>query len=212
MREVIGVVGDIRQQGPTEQPENEIYLPAAQQSAPRLLLTLRTTPGLPPPGQEIRALVHELAPEVPVDSLGTMDDLVARSIADQRFLTWLVTCFGALALVVAVVGTYSTASCAAARRHREHGIRRALGAQRAALIGRTLGRDAMVVGVGIGVGLLGSWGLSRWLQGSLFGLTALDPIALALACTVLAATALAAALGPALRASRVDPAEILRVE
>jgi putative ABC transport system permease protein len=212
LREVIGVVADVRQGGPAKEPGAEIYLPYSQQHVPRLLLTLRTKPGLPAPIDEVRALVRELAPGVPIDDQRTMDDLIAASIADQRFLTALVTAFGALALLLAVVGTYSTAACVAARRRRELGIRQALGARRRTLVARASRQSATVAATGIAAGLVATWLLSRWLESSLFGLSTLDPRSLALACAMLAGAAVAAALGPAVRAARVDPAEILRAE
>ncbi|HVS66890.1 MAG TPA: ABC transporter permease [Thermoanaerobaculia bacterium] len=209
LREVIGVVGDVRQSGPTEEPRPQIYVPYSQGRVNRLLLALRVAPGLEPPVDEIRALITEMAPGMPIDDLRTMREWIDRSIAVQRFLTLLVTAFGALALFLAVIGTYSTASCAATRRLRELGIRQALGAARGALVFDTLARAAAVAGLGAAGGLVVTGIASRWLEGNLYGLSALDPAILSAVALLLLGAAVFAALGPTLRAVRVDPMRVL---
>ena len=207
--EVIGLVGDVRQAGPAEEARVEIYVPYAQSPVNRLLLTLRLAPALELPIAAIRALLAEMAPGTPIDDTRTMREWLDRSIAVQRFLTLLVTAFGSVALLLAVVGTYSTASCAATRRLREMGIRQALGAQRGSLVLRALGRAAVVASAGAAGGLALTGIAARWLEGSLYGLSALDPAILAAVSLLLLGAAIGAALGPALRAVRVDPMRVL---
>jgi predicted permease len=208
-REVIGVVGDVRQRGPAEEPQPEVYVPSAQGSVGRLLLTLRLAPGLEPPVDEIRSLVAELAPGTPIDDVSTMSQWLARTIAVQRFLAILVSAFGAIALLLAVVGTYSTARCAATRRLRELGIRQALGAERRDLVLRATLRTAGVAAAGALGGLALTAVVARWLEGNLHGLSALDARTLASTALLLLAAAALAALGPAWRAARMDPMRVL---
>ena len=212
MRTVIGVVGDTRQVGLAQDPEPEVHVPYSQSYVPRLLLTLRMAPGLEPPVADLRRLLAEIAPAVPIDTVRPVAELLSASIEEQRFLTFLVSGFGTLALVLAVVGSYATASCAAARRRRELGIRQALGAARAALLRRALVGTALVASCGAIAGLVVTVLVSRWLEAYLFEISAIDPPTLAVATGLLVVAAVLAALAPALRASRVDPVQVLRAE
>lgn len=209
-REVIGVVGNVLQLGAARPPQPEVYFPFSQQPIrQRLLLTLRLDPGIDPPMTAIRNLFAELAPGVPIDDVRTMHEWLDQSIAVERFVTLLVSTFGALALLLAMVGTYSTASYAAARRRREIGIRHALGADRGRLVVAALQRTAAVAAIGMVFGLGITGVASRYLASSLHGLGALDPKTLTISAMLLFGSAVAAALGPAWRAARVDPMRVL---
>jgi ABC-type antimicrobial peptide transport system permease subunit len=131
-------------------------------------------------------------------------------MAQPRFATATMTAFALIALALASIGLYGVLSYAVSQRGRELGVRTALGASRSNLLGLVLREGLVVTTLGIVLGIVGAAGVSRLMQGALFGVTPLDPISFALAPAVLLPVALAACLVPALRAARVGPAEALR--
>ena len=158
----------------------------------------------------MRAEVRSLAPDAPLYNVRTLDALVDASVSDARFRTVLLALFAALALLLAVVGTYGVISLAVAQRTREMGIRLALGAAPGDILRMVLagGLQPLVAGglVGLGGGIL----LSRAVAGLLFNVTPADPATFAIASLVILVAGLAAAWLPARRACRVDPALALR--
>jgi predicted permease len=209
MLDVIGVVGDIRH-GLGTDPEPEIFLPLGQQATFRMMLTIKLHDGVAPPIEAIHAAVREVGPDVPIDLVSTMHDRLASTTAQARFLTSLVTAFAALALLLAVVGTYATASYAVSRRLTEVGIRMALGARPASVFLLVVLSNAAAAGLGVIMGLALTLFLSRYLEAYVFGITAQDPATVVLACALISAAATLAAIGPATRAARLDPNEVLR--
>ncbi|MGD8278942.1 MAG: ABC transporter permease, partial [Gemmatimonadota bacterium] len=212
LREVVGVVDDVAQRGPGEEREAQIYAPAAQQRILRYSLVLRMQDGVPPPAGAIRALVNEVGSGVPVDRIATMNELFAESTAESRFLAFLLSTFALLALILAVVGTYGTASYAVTRRLREMGIRLALGAGGPSILGLMLGSAAAAVAAGVMAGTVMAFALSRFLASYVFGITAHDPLSFLAAAVLIALAAIVASLVPALRAARVDPNRVLRMD
>jgi predicted permease len=212
LRTVIGVVGDTRQVGLAADPEPEVHVPYSQSHVPRLLLTLRLAPGLEPPVDELRGLLAEIAPGVPIDTVRPVEELLAESIEEQKFLAFLVSGFGAFALALATAGSYATASYAAARRRRELAIRQALGARSGSLLRRAVLGTGLVAGAGALAGLAATAALSRWLEAYLFEISAVEPRILALVTALLVGAAVLAAFAPARRASSVDPVQVLRSE
>ena len=124
----------------------------------------------------------------------------------------LIGTFALIAIILAAVGVYGVMSCLVALRTREIGIRVAMGARLEHVLRLVLGESVALTGIAIAVGLLGAWGLSRYLRSMLYGVTVLDSFTFAIMPVVLAAIAIAAALVPALRASRIDPITALREE
>lgn len=212
LREVIGVSGDISQRGPGEDAEPQIYAPASQAPAPRLSLVLRLNAGTPIPVDAIRTIVNEVGSGVPVDRIATVDELFADSTAEARFLAFLITTFAFLALALAAIGTYGTASYAVAQRMREMGIRLALGAAASSVLGLVLRNAFRTAAVGIITGTAAALVLTRFLESYVFGITVHDPIAFIVAGCVIGLSAILASLVPALRAARVDPNRVLRTE
>jgi predicted permease len=212
MREVIGVVGDVRQRGPAEDAEPQIYVPYVQEHLPRLSLLVEQRPDVVFSVGAFRQLVREIAPDVPVDRVEPLQDRYRAGAAQTRFLASLLVVFAALGLLLAAVGTYATANYAVSRRIREVGVRRALGAPATKVFRLVLARALGVTGIGMAAGVALTLALSRFLEGYVFGITARDPATVALACTVIAASATLASVGPALRAARVDPNRVLRAE
>jgi ABC-type antimicrobial peptide transport system permease subunit len=141
-----------------------------------------------------------------------MDDRRAASLASTRFSTGLLTIFGVIALVLAAVGVYGVISYGVAQRVQEIGIRVALGAGWERVVRLVVGQAALLAGVGLAVGLAGALALSRLMIGLLFQVSPADPRTMLAGVLVLSVVSLAAALLPALRAARVDPAVALRTE
>lgn len=211
-REVVGIVGDVRQRGPSRDADPQIYLPYGQRDINRLSLVLETAPGVTITGASIRQLVRDVAADLPVDRIDNLADRYAATAAPSRFLAFLLSVFAGLGLLLAMVGTYATASHALSQRVRELGIRVALGARAGGIFGLVLGRALLVASVGLAAGLVSSLVLARFLEAYVFGITARDPVTLMSAVTVIASCVLLASLAPALRAARVDPNEVLRAE
>ncbi|MFW6078984.1 MAG: ADOP family duplicated permease [Gemmatimonadota bacterium] len=212
LHDVVGVVGDVRQRGLGQAAEPEIYIPHVQSAYSRMTLALELDDAGSPPIAAIRSTIDEIAPNVPIDRIVPLRERLVASTAEARFLTSIVTAFGALALLLAVVGSYATARYAVSRRVREMAIRMALGAGPQTVFGRVLLRTGTAAGVGILVGLGLTLALSRVLESYVFGITAHDPATIALACAVIGGAAIIASAGPAARAARVDPNEVLRAE
>jgi predicted permease len=160
----------------------------------------------------VRAAVAELNPALPVGSLTTLDAQVGRTLRNERMLATLSSGFGAIALLLAVVGLYGVVSFVVTRRRREIGVRVALGATRGAAVW-LITRDALVtIGVGIGLALPFTWALGRLVESQLYGVRAFDVPTIALASAALALVAIGAALRPAWRAASISPTEALRFE
>jgi ABC-type antimicrobial peptide transport system permease subunit len=159
----------------------------------------------------IAAQVHALDRNLPV-TFRRFSDLVDENLAQERLVATLSGFFGAVALLLTAVGLYGVIACSTQRRIREIGIRMSLGARRATVVWMVL-RDCLVlVALGIGVGLIATFWLSRFVTGQLFEVAPADPITLAIATTFLSTVAALAAYLPARRASRVDPMVALRCE
>lgn len=207
--QVVGVVGDHYSRGLTAAIEPMVYFSFHQKLQRRLALFARTGGPIQTP---LRRMLRERFPEVAVMDLVPFSDQVRRTLVDQRMLRDLGAGFGLAGLGLAALGVFALLSYAVSRRTRELGIRQAVGATPAAVRRLVLSDSGRLVGWGIALGSAAAWALARWLEGFLFGLEARDPGTwLAVAATV-AAAALAAALLPAVRASRVSPLEALRQE
>ena len=158
-----------------------------------------------------RAILHELAPEVP-PSFRTLDEISAAALASRRFSLLLLGLIAAAALALAVVGLYGLVAYIAGQRTREIGVRMAFGAQ-AGDIRRLVLRTGVGLALpGIGLGLVAALGLTRLLGGLLYGISATDPVAFAAVALLLAAVTLLASHLPARRAAQLDPIAALRAE
>jgi len=207
---VVGVVGDIRHLGPAVPPRPEIYQPASQRSFPFMAFVVRTAGDPYAAVPTIRRAVAELDPALPLANVKTMDDHIATALARPRFLSTLVTAFGALALALAVIGIYGVMSWSVSERRREFAIRMALGVRAPALLASVLRKALLLAAAGVVLGLVGARIAAGLLTGFLFGVQATDAAAFIAAALALAAIALAACYIPARRAVRVDPVALLR--
>ncbi|MPY86934.1 MAG: FtsX-like permease family protein [Luteitalea sp.] len=213
---VVGIVKDVKQGGLEEQTGTEMYFHIPQAAAfniPRAMnVVLRTASPplglLPAVRQELAALDSSL----PLGDPGTLEHVVSTSVAEPRFLTLLLGIFAAVALALAAVGTYGVMSYAVAERRQEIGIRMALGAERGRVLGMILRQGLSVATVGLILGVIGAFALSRFLTSLLFEVPPTDTTAYLAAILVLGMVATVACAIPALRAMRMDPARVLRQE
>ncbi|MBW3534014.1 MAG: ABC transporter permease [Gemmatimonadetes bacterium] len=209
---VIGVVGDVRQQGLASEPEPEFYMPFLAGPRTAIHLVVRT-PGDPAALLEpMKAQVHALDPSLPVDEYGTLPGHVRASITEPRFYTGLLTAFAGLALLLAMVGVYGTTAYAVEQRTHEVGVRMALGARSQDVVALVVRRGALLTALGLGLGLGAALVATRVLESFVFGVSATDPATLAVVTAGLGALGLLAAWIPARRAARLDPARTLRSE
>ncbi len=219
---VIGVVGDVRQDGPGVAAAAMVYQPLAQMSEPMwqilrsfgpLTYGVRLHAGaLGADERALRAAIDEVAPQQPIADLQPMQALVATTTSEQKLNLLLVGLFAALALLLAAVGLYAVMAVAVAARQHEFGVRAALGAPPARLRRQVLREAGLQIGVGLLLGLGVAMALSRLLQRFLFEVRVADPLAIGAVLLVLAAAGLLAALAPAQRAARVPPMQALRAE
>lgn len=206
---VIGLASDVMYRSPREGMVPTIYVVAGRTRAASSLL-VRVTPGVE--GQTMRAIADELR-RLDGDAAFTFrsfDDLVSATVAQERLAAGLSVAFGASALVLAAIGLYGVMSYSVTRRRSEMAVRMALGADRATISRLVLRRGTALVGIGIVIGVVVSWWASRYVQTLLFQLDARDLTTMAGAALVLALIGLAAAWIPAWRASKIDPAGLLR--
>ena len=216
--EVVGVVADLRYAGLTVAGQQaEAFVPAAQARAARpvgadAFLSVRTTGDPAALIPFLRETVVEAHPRAEIEDVMTMDGRLSLAVAEPRFYAVVVGVFAALALLLAASGLYGLLSYTVAQRRGEIGIRMALGARRADILGLVVRQGAMLVAAGAVVGLAGAAASSRVLESFLHGVATDDRLTFVAAPLVLAAVAVVACWLPARRATRVDPMEILRFE
>ena len=211
-RDIVGVVGDIRELGPAREPPLMLYSPMEQQpnESGFVAMTSRLAPGVA--AERIRQAVLAVDNQQALINVRTMESYFESSISQQRFMLALMGVFAIVALVLAVIGLYGVIAYMVAQRTREIGIRVALGATGASIVRLVLGQGLMLAGIGVVVGLLGALALSRALTGLLYGVSAQDPMVYAGVSLLLLVVAAAASAVPALRAAAVDPVTALRME
>jgi len=211
-REVVGVIGDVHQETLDKAPYAEMIVPLAQSPQPAIAIVIRTSarPELLVPA--VRHEVQAIDANVPMYNVRTMDEITSESLLDRNFQTWILGAFAALALLVAAIGIYGVMALAVTQRIWEFGIRMALGAQPSQILSLVLGSALRLVAVGLGIGLLGSLALARFLTAFLFGVSAHDPSTMLFVAVLLGLVALLACYVPAFRAMRVDPIVALRYE
>jgi putative ABC transport system permease protein len=212
VREVVGVVHQVKISGPAEKNELEIYVPITQNPWFAASIAVRTAGDPLAMAPAVKAAIARVDKEQAVTRVRTMEEVAAQSMAQPRFRAQLVGTFGALALVLAAVGIFGVLAFSVSQRTREFGIRMALGARSADVLRMVASSGLRIALTGIAIGLAGAAALTRSLAALLYGVKAADPVTFLAAPLVLAVVALAACAAPAWRASRVDPAEALRQE
>ncbi|HUP21588.1 MAG TPA: ABC transporter permease [Thermoanaerobaculia bacterium] len=215
---IVGVVDDVKQGGLDQQAGTEVFWSFRQVGerlgfAPRTMyVAVRSQLAPDALTEALRREVWAIDPALPVAHVSSMEEVFGASIARARFLTLLLAIFGGLALTLAALGIYGVMSYTVAKRSQELGIRIALGADRGRVLRLVLMQGLAMTLVGLLVGVVAAWGLSRLLGTLLYGVAATDPATYAFVLALLFTTALLACLLPALRATRVDPIGVLRSE
>jgi putative ABC transport system permease protein len=215
---VVGVIRDERHNGVTAAIKEKFFVPYSQfalqtgRPARGMTLVVRTAGDPMSLAAPVRAEVRRLDPNLPVAGVRPMTKVVDASLATPRLTGSLLAVFAALALSLASVGVAGVLAYLVSRRRREIGIRMALGASRAKVMGLIVRRGLVTAGGGILVGGIAALFLTRLMEGLLFGVAPRDPLTFAAAAGALLAVALLASAVPAMRAARVDPLEALRTE
>jgi predicted permease len=209
---IVGVVGDIKSDGFEAPSVPHIYVPLGQFAPVNAVVFLRSAADVEHLGEAVRHEVEGVDPNVPVHSISSMDQIIARSLADRRFAMELLGVFAVVALLLAAIGIYGVMSYSFSRRTHEVGIRIALGAQRLDILRMALGEGMRIVVIGLALGLVGAAILTRFFRSMLFDVKPVDPITFLSASAILAGVALFACYIPARRATRVDPLVALRDE
>jgi putative ABC transport system permease protein len=212
MREIVGVVGNARQSPLGSGPEPIYYFPYRQLVWFVPPVVIRTS--LPAVTMEsaVRSAVASIDPEIPIHDLATMEDILSEGVARPRFQMLLLASFAAIALLLTLVGLYGVLAYSVLKRSREIGVRVALGASRAKVLGMILKQAAFLVGAGVALGLVGAIAAGQVLGSMLFGVNPRNPLLLAIACGAITLTAASAAYLPARRAASIDPMQALRNE
>jgi putative ABC transport system permease protein len=219
-RQIIGIVGDTRDGGLSDEPQPTMFIPQAQVPDAANALNVGLTPlawvvrtqGAP---MAMSAAIQEQLRQVtglPVSDVRAMDDVVSLSTSREQFNMWLMSVFGLSALLLAAIGIYGLMAFSVEQRQQEIGIRLALGAQAAQVKNMVVRQGMLLAAIGVVVGLAASFGLARLISAFLYGVTARDPLVFGLVPAVLALVAFLAVWVPARRASRVDPLTALRYE
>ena len=212
---IVGVAGDALDRSLREKVAPQFYLPASQPLGvyrANLVYGLRTYGDPHILLTAARKAVLDFDPAIRVMRAGTLDEQIDTRLVNERMVAQLSAAFGALALLLAAVGLYGVLSYGVARRTNEIGIRMALGARGGKVVGMILGETAILVGIGLAIGIPVSLVCARLVESKLFGLKPTDPLIIGAALGILIAVALVAAYIPARRASRVDPLVALRYE
>jgi len=212
LRQIVGVVADVKATSLTEASSVQVYTPYPQMPLPFLSLIVRTD--VPPAtvAGPLRAALAAVDPDQAVAEIGSIEAFVNRSLAAPRFNASLVSTFAAFALLLAGIGLYGVTTYAVAQREREFGIRVALGASPSDIRSLVISQALQLGGVGFGIGLVASAASARLISGLLFGIGALDVPTFAATSALMLTILLVAAYLPARRATRVDPAITLRAE
>jgi putative ABC transport system permease protein len=212
MREIVGVVGDVRNRTLSTEPRAAYYVPQTQVPFSQMVGVIRTAND---PHSLITAVSKEVGAadkDLPVFAVKTMTEYMSASVAAPRFNTTLLSIFASVALALTIVGLYGVLSYSVAQRTNEIGIRLALGAQTKDVLALIVKQGFKLVLLGLAIGLLGSFALMRFISSLLFGVTTKDPLTFIAASVLLTLVALIACYVPAWRATRVDPMEALRCE
>ena len=221
IREVAGVVGDVRQDGlDVSAPAATLYVPVTQLSNPKvgswhsftMSLVVRTKAQPTSLVSAVTDAIHQVDRGQPVLEVSTMEDVVSESLSPQRLNMLLLAAFAGLALMLAAVGIYSVLSYGVRRRVREIGIRMALGAQVKDVLKMIVLEGMRPTLVGLAIGLVGALALGRVLATVLYGVRPTDPLTFLAVSMLLATVALFASLIPAFRATKVEPMKSLREE
>ena len=211
-REIVGVIRQVAIGVGEKEKAPEIYVPMEQNVWYSSAIALKTAGSPATFAAAARAAIAKIDPDQPVTRMRTMDEVASEATRGPRFRATLVSTFATIALVLAAVGIFGVLTFSVRERTREFGVRVALGATTRDILRLVVRSGVKLAGTGVAIGLFAAALLTRTLASLLFGVTPLDPVTFVTAPAVLAVTALAACVAPAMRAIRVDPAVTLRQE
>jgi putative ABC transport system permease protein len=213
---IVGVVGDVKYSGLDSQPSPTLYVPYNENGwvmwSRRMYLVVRSSGNAPEIVPAIRAQLASMDSSLPLAKIRTMDQLLDESLVQERFRTWLVSGFAALALLLSAMGIYALISYSVSQRTREIGVRIALGAQQRNVLGMVIREGLQLLAFGLLLGLIGALSATRSIQSLLYSTSATDALSFIAPALMLLAVALLACYIPARRATRVDPMVALRYE
>ncbi len=214
LRTVVGVVGNIRHDGPETDWRTQGFIPLHQSDAVNATLVLRTTTGAASVLPAVKDIIWSQFPDVPLPmaDVQALDQYVSRLVAQRRFNMLLMGLFGALGLVIASIGVYGAMAAIVAQKTQEIGIRMALGALPSAILKAVVGRAVFYLACGMTIGLAGAWMTSQLVARFLFQIEPRDPVVFLTACVVLVLAGFIAAFVPARRAARVNPIIAMRAD
>jgi len=210
--EVVGIAEDVREFGPGSEYDSVFYLPISVLTADRMQLMVRASGDPMALGSVLREAVWAVDRDTPVTNLQTMEARISGSLAQPRFRMMLVALFSVVALVLSSMGLYGVLAYFVKQRTRELGIRMALGAKPTDLMSLVLRRGMILVGIGVGVGLVGGTICTVATRSLMFDSPPVDLFTFGGTSLTLVGVALVACLVPAIRAVRLEPQEVLRVE
>jgi predicted permease len=210
-RRVVGVVHDVRHLSLDQAAGLELYIPYRQiDEYPTVELIVRSAVPAPSLARSIRTALAPIAPDIALNEVQTLGEIVDRSVSPRRFFTLLLSAFAAFALALALFGIYGVISYTVAHRQQEIGVRMALGASQGIVQRKILRETLELAIVGIVLGTAASWIAARLLRSQLFGVSSADPATFIAMIVVVTAVALVSGYLPARRASRIDPTAAFR--
>jgi putative ABC transport system permease protein len=212
MREIVGIVGDVKHRHLWQKPDAECYVPYDQVPIGSMIVVARTAGDPMRLLPAVREQVHAIDAELPVYSAQTLEQYVSDSLAQRRFTSLLLGVFAGSGLLLAIVGLFGVVSYSVEQRTHELGVRAAFGAERRDILRLVLGYGMGMTAAGIVAGIIGTLALSRVLASELYGVSSTDPLTFAATALILLVVALVACYVPARRAMRVDPMVALRYE
>jgi predicted permease len=210
--QVVGVVGDIHSSGLDVPPSPEFYISTLQSPFPPFSLAIHTRVAPLSLTAAVRRAIWSVDPNQPIADIADMEQILDKEVFNRRVQTKLLAAFAIVALLLAAIGIYGVLAYQVGQQRPEIGLRVALGASPANVVGRVVGDGLKLTAIGVLVGVAGALALSRLLATFLFGIKASDPATYAVVAFVLLATAAAASYVPARRAMQVDPMTALREE
>ena len=210
--EIVGMVRDVKRKSPRGDAEATVFLPFSQNTRAHFVLHVRVADGTGPMIPALLREVREVAPHVPVADATTMAAQLGRTTMLDRLMAFLTLLFGLLSVVVAAVGLYAVIAFAVVARKREIGIRIALGAGHSQVLGQVMREGAVLISLGLALGVPSALWASRFARSFLYGLSATDSATYLVLAVVLVGIGLGATWVPARQAAKLDPAVALRHE
>ncbi|MEA3245488.1 MAG: ABC transporter permease [Gemmatimonadota bacterium] len=211
-RTVVGVAVDTKDGGLDAAPTRAVFMPVSQALFPSGAVVMRTEVAPGGLAQAARAVIHSVAPDQPVEKVLPLDAIRDESVGPRRINAMLVGSFGVLALIIAAIGIAAVLAFSVSARTNEIGVRMSLGAHPGQVLAMILREGATLVALGLAIGVVGAFGLARFISGLLYGVQPNDPVTLVLVSAVMAAIGVAACWIPAARAARIAPSEALRAQ